>query len=457
MKKALTILLALTMVLMLFAACGTPAEPAEPAESEVTSTATSEAPAESTEKIVVEVWHMFAEDTEPTSASQRYQAWAEDFNATNEHNIEVVVSGAKTADVILTTIASGEKPDIFQNFWNNAPTWADNGAILDLSDYVANSSAEWDYDDFMPAAWDLAMLDGKTYSIPFSYSSTFMFYDKDMLAAAGYDEFPATMDELAQCIRDLTVVEADGTITQMGMIPDYPWLDNVMWPVAFNAPYLSEDGATVTFDDPAMLEAYQFVADIYAEYGYDNIKRFQESLGARATNEDSLFTGQTPIRWQSDSGLASMVEAATATETNMGIAPMPAPTEGDDNYNMLTGGVWQVNAKTENPDATWIVMESMTSKETMAMLAEGDHNNGTFMSRTSAIEAIKDMEVSQEAKDVADLLLTTTARPFPMCGFINEYLGAIGTQMNEVLLGNQTVEEAAANVVAEIQPLADAG
>ncbi len=457
MKKALIILLALVMSLSLFAGCSEPAD-----SGATTSSPASEAPDETAEepageKTVVEVWHMYAEDEEPTTPSQRYQVWAEEFNATNEHNIEVVVSGAKTADVILTTIASGEKPDIFQNFWNNAPTWADNGAILDLSDYVANSSEEWDYDDFMPAAWDLATLDGKTYSIPFTYSSTFMFYDKDMLAAAGYDEFPATMDELAQCIRDLTVVEADGTITQMGMIPDYPWLDGVMWPVAFNAPYLSEDGTTVTFDDPAMLEAFQFIADIYAEYGYDNIKRFQESLGARATNEDPLFNELVAIRWQADSGLAPMVNAATETETNMGIAPMPAPTEGDDNYNMLTGGVWQVNAKTENPDATWIVMESLTSKETMAMLAQGDHDNGAFMSRMSAIEAVKDMDVSQEAKDVADLLLTTTVRPFPMCGFINEYLGAIGTHMNEVLMGNLTVEEAAAKVIEEVQPLADEG
>ena len=83
---------------------------------------------------------------------------------------------------------------------------------------------------------------------------------------------------------------------------------------------------------------YTSQADIYSKYGYDNVKRFIDSLGARATTEDPRFTGKLASRWQADSALASMVEAAKETGTNMGIAPMPAPAEGGEGQGMLSCG-----------------------------------------------------------------------------------------------------------------------
>ena len=356
----------------------------------------------------------------------------------------------------MTTIASGSTPDIFQNYWNNAPTWANNGALYDLTEFVNGGDAEWNKDDFIDAAWDVCTYEDKVYSIPFTYSSTFLFYNKDMLAEAGWEEFPKTMDELIQCIDDCTKVGADGSIEQMSLIPDYPWLDNVLWPVAFGAQFIDEETNTITFDSPEMLKAYQFQADIYSKYGYDNVKRFIDSLGARATTEDPLFTGKLAIRWQADSALASMVDAAKETGTNMGIAPMPAPAEGGEGQGMLSCGVWEVNAKTANAEATLKVLKSLTSAENMAFMAEGDYGNGAFMPRKSALDAVIAMDgVSEEAKQVAEMLRDGEFRAFPMSSYVNEYLTEISTYMTEALAGNMTVEDAAKAVVEAVQPLAD--
>ena len=305
--------------------------------------------------------------------------------------------------------------------------------MYDLTEFVNGGDAEWNKDDFIDAAWDVCTYEDKVYSIPFTYSSTFLFYNKDMLAEAGWEEFPKTMDELIQCIDDCTKVGADGSIEQMGLIPDYPWLDNVLWPVAFGAQFIDEETNTITFDSPEMLKAYQFQADIYSKYGYDNVKRFIDSLGARATTEDPLFTGKLAIRWQADSALASMVDAAKETGTNMGIAPMPAPAE-----------------------ATLKVLKSLTSAENMAFMAEGDYGNGAFMPRKSALDAVIAMDgVSEEAKQVAEMLRDGEFRAFPMSSYVNEYLTEISTYMTEALAGNMTVEDAAKAVVEAVQPMAD--
>ena len=400
MKKALALILSLALAVSALTACGGASSSA--AGSTSGSAPASAAP--SGEKTVVTVWHMYAEDEEVTKPHQRLLQWAENYNATNTDNIEVVVSGAKTADVIMTTIASGSTPDIFQNYWNNAPTWANNGALYDLTEFVNGGDAEWNKDDFIDAAWDVCSYEDKVYSIPFTYSSTFLFYNKDMLAEAGWEEFPKTMDELIQCIDDCTKVGADGSIEQMGLIPDYPWLDNVLWPVAFGAQFIDEETNTITFDSPEMLKAYQFQADIYSKYGYDNVKRFIDSLGARATTED----------------------------------------------------VWEVNAKTANAEATLKVLKSLTSAENMAFMAEGDYGNGAFMPRKSALDAVIAMDgVSEEAKQVAEMLRDGEFRAFPMSSYVNEYLTEISTYMTEALAGNMTVEDAAKAVVEAVQPMAD--
>ena len=464
MKKAFALILALALCMALLAACGSTSSSSSSSTSSGTSSGTSssssssssEPAAPSGEKTVVTVWCMHAEDEEPTKPYQRLLKWAEDYNANNTDNIEVVVSGAKTADVILTTVASGGTPDIFQNFWNNAPTWANNGALLDLTEYVNAEDAEWDKSDFVDSTWELCTYQDKIYSVPMTVSSTYLFYNKTMLADAGWTEFPKTMDELAQCIKDCTKVGDDGAIQQMGLIPDYPWLDNVLWPVAFGAEYIDESGK-ITFDSPEMMQAYQFQADIYNEYGYDEIKRFVDTLGARATNEDPLFTGKIAIRWQGDSAVASMVQAAKETNTEMGIVELPPAAEGGTSQSMLTGGVWEVNAKTANPEATIKVLKSLTGKEAMAYFAEGDFGGGNFQPRKSALTAVTELDTaSEEAKQIAVMLRDGTLRAFPMSSYVNEYLNEISTYMSEAIAGNTTVEEAVKAVVEAVQPLADA-
>lgn len=458
MKKALALILALALVMTVFAACGstpssTPASsaPAAPADD------SADAPAEPAgDKTVVTVWCMHPEDEEPTKPYQRLLTWAEEFNATNEYNIEVQVSGAKTADVIQTTVAAGGTPDIFQNFWNNAPAWANTGALLDLTDYVNEEDPAWDKSDFVESTWDLCTYNDRIYSVPMTISSTYLFYNKTMLAEAGWAEFPKTMEELAQCIRDCTKVNDDGSIEQMGLIPDYPWLDNVLWPVAFGAEYIDDNG-TITFDSPEMMAAYQFQADIYNEYGYDEIKRFVDTLGARATTEDPLFTGKIAIRWQGDSATASMVQCAKETNTDMGIVEIPPVNAGDKSQSMLTGGVWEVNAKTADIEATMIVLKSLTSKEAMAYFAEGDFNGGNFQPRKSALTAITEMDTAaEETKQIAVMLRDGTLRAFPMSSYVNEYLNEISTAMTDAIAGYTTVEEGAKAVVEAVQPLADA-
>ena len=446
MKKLLALTLSCAMAFSMVA-CGGASSSSTPATSG--SAADSSQSSSSSEPVTVTVWHMSPEDTQETSTHQRLLKWAEEFNATNTDNITVEVSGAKTADVIMTTIASGSTPDIFQNYWNNASTWADNGALYDMTEFV-NGDTEWDKSDFVDSTWDLCTYNDKVYSIPMTMSTTFMMYRPDLLAEAGWDHFPETTEELLQCALDCTKVDENGNITQMGLIPAYPWLDNVLWSAAFGAEWM--DGDQPDFNNEQQLAAYQFQKTIYDEYGYDNVQRFVDTLGARATTEDPVFTGKVAMRWQADSGLASIEE--NAGDVEWAIAPIPYP-EGVEGGQMLTCGVWEMNAKTENAEATWKVLSSLTSAENMAFMAEGDHGKGAFMPRKSALNhLINDLDVSDTIKANAETLLNENLISFPMLSYTAEYLNIITNEMNMAMTGDVTVEEAAQSIQEQVEELA---
>lgn len=467
MKKLLALLLAVAMVACMLAACA----PAE--ESKSPDAPAAEAPAADSKPIELTVWHLFGEADTPGHPHLYYTEWAERYNAAHPE-VHVTVLGGKSATDIQTAVAAGETPDIFMNYWNNAPQWSEAGALLDLTPYY-ESDAEFDYKDFMPGALGVSNYNGKFYSVPNSFSSTFMFYREDILAEAGWDHFPADTDELLQCIRDTTEANEDGSIKRLGLLPNMPWFDSLVWAAAYNVEWLSEDGKTVTADSENGVGMLNFVNDIYKlyneEFGWDTltVNDFGDTVrGNRATANDPVLTGEVAMRWNSEGLVNQLCEFGV--DVAWDVAPIPN-VAGGEAMGMLTANVWEINAKTKNPDAAWAALADLTGKENQKIMAAGEYGNGAFYSRRSTIEYVRDTladelgaakenaaigtKLSECLKSFADIMLDGNLRNFPCCGFVNEYLNSIGTNCGLVFSGELTAEEAMANVVAEVQPLVD--
>lgn len=102
------------------------------------------------------------------------------------------------------------------------------------------------------------------------------------------------------------------------------------------------------------------------------------------------------------------------------------------------------------------MLKSLTSAENMAFMAEGDYGNGAFMPRKSALDAVIAMDgVSEEAKQVAEMLRDGESRAFPMSSYVNEYLTEISTYMTEALARQYDRRRRGKAVVEAVQPMAD--
>ena len=212
MKKALALLLALVMTLALVACGGnnnnsTPANTDTPTNTD--TPANNDAPAEpapapSGDKIDINV--IAAQYGQNTT-----QWWADfqnEFNATYDNiNLTVeVVSWNDIYTVVNTRISGNQAPDIL-----NIDVFADYQAddlLLPAQDYV---SAET-YAKFYPAFLEQSVVDGTVWAVPDLASARALYYNVDILNAAGV-EVPTTWDELRTACQKLK--EYDSSI--------YPW------------------------------------------------------------------------------------------------------------------------------------------------------------------------------------------------------------------------------------------
>ena len=435
-KRIMAGLLVCTMAISLMAGCG------------------KESPSGSEgEKVTLQVWHTGAEDVEETSHHQRYLKMAENFVAENP-GYEVKIVGSVNEQKLMTALSAGNGPDIGSPNWVYAGQWGTEGIIADLTDYI-NNDVEFDKDDIIPAAWDRCTYKGRIYSIPTTINSSELYYNKDILDAENV-EAPKTISELVDLAINLTTYDEEGNIVRAGYIPDYPWLDNVLWPVAFGAKWIDEETNTITFDTPEMKASYQWQLDIYKAIGYDKLMTFKTSLGTGA--EDPFITDKLALKFDGEWMFGSI--ATYRPDMNYGVTYCPYP-DGNPELEgsmFLTTSVLAMNNNSVNSkDDIWKLLSFMTNKENMATFAEGPMGSGILMSRKSALDSLPD-SVAPLKIEVAQMLKNPNVDGFPMSNYINEYLSVIADEMNKVFAKDSTytLDEAAATIQVEAQKLANA-
>ena len=184
MKKIIALLLVLAMALSL-AACGN-----KPVEDDGTATVTM-------------IAAQYGNET---------AAWWADFEAKFEaanENIDLVVDVVSWNDiytVVNTRIANGEAPDLL-NIDGFADYQAD-GLLLPASEWVSEAT----YAKFFPSFLDQSVVDGVVWAVPDLASARALYYNADILAAAGV-EVPTTWDELRAACEAIKAYDAE----------IYPW------------------------------------------------------------------------------------------------------------------------------------------------------------------------------------------------------------------------------------------
>ncbi|TMB95685.1 MAG: extracellular solute-binding protein [Chloroflexi bacterium] len=122
--------------------------------------------------------------TPPDTDSMKHMVDAFNKQSTTSCVKMVSVPGSETDIAKLTTaVRGGTGPDVYELDRFTVAERAAAGVLTDLSSFGAANEAS-NYLDF---AWKEALFKGKPYALPFDTDARALFYNKDMLQAAGID------------------------------------------------------------------------------------------------------------------------------------------------------------------------------------------------------------------------------------------------------------------------------
>jgi multiple sugar transport system substrate-binding protein len=163
---------------------------------------------------------------------------------------------------LLTAYVGEATPDIAMlgNTW--VPEFVALNALAPLDSFVERSK-EIRRDDFFPGIWNTNVVDGKTYGIPWYVDTRLIFYRTDLLANAGYKEFPKTWAEWMNAMKKMKSRMSDKQFPML--MPTNEWPQPVVFGIEAGSTILRDGGRFGAFEEPAFRKGFDFYLDFYRQ------------------------------------------------------------------------------------------------------------------------------------------------------------------------------------------------
>lgn len=226
-------------------------------------------------------------------------------------------------------------------------------ALVDMRTLIAQEP-EGFLDDYVPGFFSIFEYpENKLWGIPFQHSSTLLYFNKDMLAAAGVEKAPTNWTELEAACRAIKAWNPD--IVPFEFMGD-TWITEAL--ALANGGAYHKDYNTMWLDNEQLIETVKFYKHLLDEGLAVNNK----SYGGASEN----FMAECVAMMTNTSG--SMSGVANTATFDWDIGPVPAG-DGKDSAAVLGGGGMRIikSGHTEEEiAASWEFVKYMTSPEVSA-------------------------------------------------------------------------------------------
>ncbi|MCL2483063.1 MAG: extracellular solute-binding protein [Propionibacteriaceae bacterium] len=211
----------------------------------------------------------------------------------------------------LTTMLpdSANTPDVTEIGNTQSPTFTNVGAFADITDMYSQLGG----DKLLQSFVEVGKVEGRNYTLPYYFGSRYMFYRKDVWAAAGLTAPPKTLAEFNQSVVALTEQNPKAIADFSGFfLGGQDWRNGVSWIFA-NGGELAKKGAngqwTSTLSDPATVKG---------------LTQLQE-LQLKASKAPSTAKDQSPWLYINDSDSITDTAGAVTGSTTLAAGTIMAP------------------------------------------------------------------------------------------------------------------------------------
>ena len=277
---------------------------------------------------------------------------------------------------VTAMVKQGRSPDVGYFPSLQAPLWAQEGKLLDLTDLVQN-------DPLFAAALPETRYyygDGKIAGLNSAVEATLLFYNKDLFDKAGLPHPPSdpaqawTWEQFVAAAKKLTV-DADGkrpgeagfdpaAITTYGAAFDKTYEGWTWYPFIFSngGEVVDDEGKALLLDSPAAAEALQKLADLmWVEHAAPTPEQ-DANLPGYVT---MLQTGNLAMHI---SGHWNLLDYASVKDLNFGVAVLPKFKKP---VTVVLGSPTVIFADTKNRDAAIRFYKFHNNPEAVNLFARG--------------------------------------------------------------------------------------
>jgi raffinose/stachyose/melibiose transport system substrate-binding protein len=240
-------------------------------------------------------------------------------------------------DVMTTRIAARDLPDVYPAKSDSYQILDENGLIGPITEFV-QGDADF-FSNYTDGAMDDFLWNDQIWGMPWNANPNhIVYYNSEILAEAGWDEFPTTMDDFLEALADIR----DAGYIPLVMGNRGRWLApslifNTMVYRYTDADYFTSvfNDTGATFLDPPFIDAAELLLDMVELGAFNEDMNSIDNLQQR----EVYYSGEAAMFVEGGWALAPLIETAPADiRSATRLAVFPA-IEGNEEYaNIVAGG-----------------------------------------------------------------------------------------------------------------------
>jgi multiple sugar transport system substrate-binding protein len=339
---------------------------------------------------------------------------------------------------VQTALAGGTAADLMWLSQEYIAGFAEQGALLDVTDCVAANSdiGAANVDDYFPDIIKTARFEDRLYGLPWIAQPTVLYYNRALFDEAGVEHPTAdwTWTEFQEAAAALTAdTDGDGTNDQWGFSMN-GWPPPQMFVWQAGGEVMAPDLSASPIDSPEAIEGFQFYADMI----YDDVHTPPEAVIQEQGFGEMFKAGQIGMFMGGAADDLDRVEGL-----DVGVVSVPAGPAGGRTFAWTASTV--VAAQTENPDLAC---------EALVKLTEGIHHWKIVAPRQSlaTAEGIVEAEPRKEANAEAIAAAVSDMSAFTVIPRQQEWDTIFWSDFMDPLLHDQgTAEELAPEIRPQLE------
>jgi len=386
-------------------------------------------------------------------------------------DIEVIselVSQAGLNERYLTSIASGNPPDVIMINRNQLPFFASQNALASLDDKLAGDGMILE-ELYYKTEIELCKFDGTTYALPNSSATGFalIFWNKKMFADAGLDpdKGPETWADLSQMNEALLKTEG-GKIRQLGLPPAHLANEFINIFLAGNNGFIfSKDNKKVIINSVEAKETLTWmIGELERVGGLEKLSEFYEyAAPTAAVDQGDVISNQAARLAFYNQKTALQIEGVWSfgqmtseppEPIDYGVCLIPYNSSNPDaKHTSLVDGGWAyaIPKGAPNEAAAWEFLKFATGEDGAKPFFMAQSGRPTALKTANADPAFSEMNAYWDVV-VADAENSTFIAPLPVSGEIKQI---INDEVEKVIYGRSSVESALDTAQAAAQKVLD--